>query len=271
MSKISNLYFLLCFIVLSIFICIITITSVALQEHLSSSIDQLKSRVSILESIIEKNDHERVTKEEDIVETLESTIEKRVHESVCKEEVIEETFETNIDKRYHEFKKILLGRKEEDIVDILVSTIKKSENEWGSMVKDIAEIKKILLEQINASKENKNDTNQQKLYIIRHTNAQDEQRGNRNQEEPNTRKGKIKANKAKEQYSTKANQEIKQKHRHHTITATPRKQSNTAAKHNTRTCNRSKKQGTSKTTKLFRIETNIRLHTPFIQKARRRQ
>jgi hypothetical protein len=53
-----------------------------------------------------------------------------------------------------------LGRKEEDIVEILVSTIKKSENQWGSMVKDITEIKKILLEQINASKENKNDTNQ---------------------------------------------------------------------------------------------------------------
>jgi hypothetical protein len=73
----------------------------------------------MLESIIEKNDHERGTKEEDIAETLESTIEKRVHQSGSKEEVIEETFESNIEKRYHEFKKILLGRKEEDIVELL--------------------------------------------------------------------------------------------------------------------------------------------------------
>ncbi|WJX24042.1 hypothetical protein P8452_13201 [Trifolium repens] len=149
MAKISNPYF---FIVLSI--CIIISFSLQNQQHLSSSIDQLKSRVSLLESlIIEKIGHECGSKEEVIAETIECNIEKTSnHELRRKIEILESIIEEN----GHE-----LRRKEEDIVEILESTIKKTDHEWGSMVKDIAEIKKILLEQINASKENQNDTNQE--------------------------------------------------------------------------------------------------------------
>ncbi|KAK2395410.1 hypothetical protein QL285_057149 [Trifolium repens] len=108
----------------------------------------------------------------------ESLIEKIGHERGSKEEVIAETFECNMEKTsYHE-----LRRKEEDTIEILESIIKKTDHEWGSIEEDIAEIKKILLEQINASKENKEDIAEIKKILLEQINASKENKNDTNQE-----------------------------------------------------------------------------------------